>query len=118
MLSANDLCKKCYRSDHFIKDCYAKTYFDGNNIYFEELDELDELNELELNTITSFNCIYCNKEFETQKGATFHENMYCKRVFNTKSKNKSKDKCYRCGREGHYSSDCYASTHVKGYYLD
>lgn len=26
-------------------------------------------------------------------------------------------KCYRCGRKGHYSSNCYASKHVKGYYL-
>jgi hypothetical protein len=26
--------------------------------------------------------------------------------------------CYRCGRTGHYSPDCYARTHVKGYELD
>jgi hypothetical protein len=25
--------------------------------------------------------------------------------------------CYRCGRKGHYSSSCYATTHIKGYYL-
>jgi len=25
--------------------------------------------------------------------------------------------CFRCGREGHYSSSCYASKHIKGYYL-
>lgn len=25
--------------------------------------------------------------------------------------------CFRCGREGHYISDCYASKHIKGYYL-
>ena len=24
----------------------------------------------------------------------------------------------RCGREGHYSSDCYATKHIKGYWLD
>jgi len=26
--------------------------------------------------------------------------------------------CYRCGRTSHYSPDCYASTHVRGYELD
>ena len=25
--------------------------------------------------------------------------------------------CFRCGREGHYASSCYAKKHIKGYYL-
>ena len=25
--------------------------------------------------------------------------------------------CYRCGRKGHKSTNCYASKHRKGYYL-
>jgi hypothetical protein len=55
----------------------------------------------------TFNCQYCFKEFETQKGATYHENIYCKN-----------DTCYRCGRYGHYSSECYAKTNIDGYYID
>jgi hypothetical protein len=26
--------------------------------------------------------------------------------------------CYRCGRESHYSPDCYATKHVDGHDLD
>lgn len=34
-----------------------------------------------------------------------------------KSKKNSSNKCYRCGRYGHYSSKCYAKKHIQGYYL-
>ena len=26
--------------------------------------------------------------------------------------------CYRCGRNSHYSPNCFAKTHIKGYELD
>jgi cellular nucleic acid-binding protein len=90
--------------------------------------------------VETFNCQYCDKEFETQKGATFHENVHCKEKFKASKTIKiesgmkkmnnfvkytsggggggGNNKCYRCGRSGHYSSDCYASTHVGGYGID
>lgn len=47
-------------------------------------------------------------EFEDYKWKSIH----------TKStKKSSSSKCHRCGRNGHYSSKCYAKKHVKGYYL-
>lgn len=30
----------------------------------------------------------------------------------------NKSSCFRCGREGHWVNECYASRHVKGYDLD
>jgi cellular nucleic acid-binding protein len=63
----------------------------------------------------TFNCRYCDKEFETQKGAIFHENVHCK----SKSVGGSKyNSCSRCGREGHNSTKCYARTDNDGYQLD
>lgn len=79
-------------------------------------------------------CSYCGKEFDTHKGATFHENVHCKKnrcnyyeepneesddnyEYNNFQTNKKSSNCYHCGRKGHYSSECYATKHIKGYYL-
>jgi hypothetical protein len=95
--AANDLCTQCGRSGHFVKDCYATT--DASKIEYEDSEESDK-----------WFCEYCDRTFSTAFGCGVHEKS-CKKNIKTSA-------CYRCGRSGHYSPDCYATTHCKGYTLD
>jgi len=91
-------CFRCGRIGHKSTECYAKTTYSGNE--FEE----KTYKELEI-----YCCDYCGKEYETLKGLTCHQNLYCKKTISI-----SKYTCFKCGRAGHKSTECYASTHING----
>ena len=100
-----DGCFRCGREGHYEYSCYAKTTTTG--VILEDEDEDEDEDEV-------YCCSYCHKEFDTLRGATCHQNLYC-----NKNKKQSNDEivCRKCGREGHYSNGCYASRHIKGYSL-
>jgi predicted GIY-YIG superfamily endonuclease len=63
-----NICFRCGREGHYADSCYATTDVNG--------DYLDDESEVEV-----WCCSYCNKEFNTEKGARFHENKYCKKKY-------------------------------------
>jgi len=107
----NDKCFICSKVGHFAKDCKEKDAYDV------------------------WCCEKCNKEFDNEKKCENHEQQ-CEDEWEDDEETDDDDEetdeedcdddedntesngcCFRCGREGHFATSCYASKHLKGYYL-
>ena len=116
------ICDECGQIGHTSDNCYVYGNDSNNDNYNYNNDGYDS-NENDWNNDGSDNykswiCSFCDKEFDTLKGAKYHENVYCKKkLSHKKTKDNITNACIKCGRRGHKSKKCYATKHVKGYYL-
>jgi cellular nucleic acid-binding protein len=111
--AAKDLCTQCGRKGHWAKDCYATKDASGNKIEYKTSSDEDESSSDE----DEWGCEYCDRTFTTQYGCIVHERS-CKTNKKSYITTQKSGTCYRCGHSGHYSPDCYATRHKKGYDLD
>jgi hypothetical protein len=136
----NNKCFTCGGNGHFSKDCikhitpnrHANNHIlpkkQLNNKLGDDMDEYifdyydsDEYEEIEYKPVSK--TVYVQQPPKTvyvkQPPKTVYIQHTQKPVYTRHPKNTScgKTKCFRCGRTGHYSPTCYATTNIHGKYL-
>jgi predicted GIY-YIG superfamily endonuclease len=91
---ANNKCKRCGRSGHFIKNCYARKDVNGMELNYDSETDSEYDSEDYV-----WACRTCEKEFSDEETCDRHE-LSCR------PHPSSSSRCYRCGKIGHYARHC------------
>jgi hypothetical protein len=102
---------KCGKKGHFAAECvYYKQNKNSRVVPSHDEDEDEDDSDDDVGSV----CDKCGKTFKDD--CYYYEHISVCKVGKVSKVGKG-NTCFRCGRKGHYATNCYAKSHVKGYYL-
>jgi hypothetical protein len=121
--SVTDKCYICGKSEHFAKDC-KNISIKKEKIPTINLNEKCDCPTSYFSSHRRGKCLlnniisYFDDEDDDIDRLVVKETLDKEIAIETKKeKDKNDGCCFRCGRQGHYVSKCYASKHINGHYL-
>jgi hypothetical protein len=123
----NNKCFTCGCIGHFTNNCTNKKKQNTNkntqyinedlNEYICDYYDSDDYEEVEYKPITVLKPNIIHRPNAIFKPTIIHRTNNIYKPNHTTVIHKNDNKCFRCGRTGHYATSCYASTNSKGKYL-